>query len=167
MRSSRRMDLRVVACPRLLEIPGGLLHDRGRGPEIRGTRITVYNLLPHLLDPTATEDYIARVNQLTPDQVASAQAYILNNPDTVLAEHLRIEQKIAAGNKSPGPRKSQPVSHHFFCGSKNGLPSARRNSNRRPKPRRQGTAAASALRLIPNISTMAHRDEESRPLKGS
>ena len=26
-----------------------LIHDRGRGPEIVGTRITVYNLLPHLL----------------------------------------------------------------------------------------------------------------------
>jgi hypothetical protein len=31
-----------------------LIHDRGRGPEIDGTRITVYNLLSDLLDPTAT-----------------------------------------------------------------------------------------------------------------
>ncbi len=74
------------------------IQDRGRGPEIAGTRITVYNLLPDLLDPTATEDYICRVYQLTPEQVASARAYILNNPETVLTEHLRLESKMAAGN---------------------------------------------------------------------
>jgi len=32
-----------------------LIHDRGRGPEISETRITVYNLLEHFLDPTETE----------------------------------------------------------------------------------------------------------------
>ena len=75
-----------------------LIHDRGRGPEIAGTRITVYNLLPHFLDPTATEDSIGRLYELTPEQVAAARAYVLNNPETVLAEHLRIEARMAAGN---------------------------------------------------------------------
>jgi uncharacterized protein (DUF433 family) len=75
-----------------------LISDRGRGPEITGTRITVYNLLPHFLDSTATEAYIGRLYELTPEQVAAARAYVLNNPDTVLAEHLGIEARIAAGN---------------------------------------------------------------------
>ena len=75
-----------------------LIHDRGRGPEILGTRITVFNLLPHFLDPTATEAYICRLYELSPQQVAAARAYVLNNPDTVLSEHLEIERKIAAGN---------------------------------------------------------------------
>src|SRR5436190_15832441 len=75
-----------------------LIHNRGRGPEIVGTRITVYNLLPHFLDPTATEAYICRVYELTPEQVAAARAYVLNNPETVLAEHLRIEARMADGN---------------------------------------------------------------------
>lgn len=75
-----------------------LIHDRGRGPEIVGTRITVYNLLPDFLDPTATEADLCRVYELTPEQVAAARAYVLNNPDTVLAEHLKIEAKMAAGN---------------------------------------------------------------------
>jgi uncharacterized protein (DUF433 family) len=75
-----------------------LIHDRGRGPEIAGTRITVYNLLPYFLDPTATEAYLCRLYQLTPEQVAAARAFVLNNADTVLAEHLRIEERIAAGN---------------------------------------------------------------------
>ena len=75
-----------------------LIHDRGRGPEIKGTRITVYNLLPHFLDPAATEAYISRLYDLTAEQVAAARAYILNNPDEVLAQHLKIEARIAEGN---------------------------------------------------------------------
>jgi uncharacterized protein (DUF433 family) len=75
-----------------------VIQDRGRGPEIAGTRITVYNLLQSFLDPRVTEDEICRVYGLTPEQVAAARSYVLSNPDTVLAEHLRIEEKIAAGN---------------------------------------------------------------------
>src|SRR5580704_8495761 len=75
-----------------------LIQDRGRGPEIVGTRITVYNLLSDFLDPTATEASICRIYDLTPEQVASARAYILNKPETVLAEHLRIDARMSAGN---------------------------------------------------------------------
>lgn len=76
-----------------------LIHDRGRGPELIGTRITVYNLLPDFLDPTITESQICRVYELTPEQVAAARAYVLNNADTVIAEHLKIEARMAAGNR--------------------------------------------------------------------
>ncbi len=75
-----------------------LIQDRGRGPEITGTRITVYNLLQSFLDPTVTEEEICRVYNLTPQQVAAARAYVLSNPDTVLAEHLTIEERLATGN---------------------------------------------------------------------
>jgi uncharacterized protein (DUF433 family) len=75
-----------------------VINDRGRGPEIAGTRITVYDLLPHFLDSTATEDYICRLYDLAHEQVAAARAYVLNNPETVLAQHLKIEARMAAGN---------------------------------------------------------------------
>src|SRR5277367_2783249 len=75
-----------------------LIHDRGRGPEIAGTRITVYNLLPHFLDSTATEAIICRIYELTAEQVAAARAYVFNHLDTVLAQHLQIEARMAAGN---------------------------------------------------------------------
>ena len=67
-------------------------------PEIIGPRLTVYNLLSDFLDPTATETYICQVYSLTPEQVAAARAYILNNPETVLARHLELEARIAKGN---------------------------------------------------------------------
>ncbi len=72
--------------------------DRSQGPEIAGTRLTVYNLLQSFLDPAVTEHEICRVYDLTPQQVAAARAYVLRNPDTVLAEHLKIEERMAAGN---------------------------------------------------------------------
>jgi uncharacterized protein (DUF433 family) len=75
-----------------------LIHDRGRGPEIVGTRITVYNLMPHLLDPTATEESICRRYDLTLDQVAAARAYVLNHADTVLAKYAEIEDRLGVGN---------------------------------------------------------------------
>ncbi len=75
-----------------------VIQDRGRGPEIAGTRITVYNLLPSFLDPTVTEAEICAIYGLSLDQVAAARAYVLCHPDTVLAEHLKIEEKMAAGN---------------------------------------------------------------------
>src|SRR5207302_5572783 len=79
-------------------IMSSLIQDRGRGPEIAGTRITVYNLLQSFLDPTVTEEEICRIYDLTPRQVAEARAYVLSNPETVLAEHLKIEERLAAGN---------------------------------------------------------------------
>jgi uncharacterized protein (DUF433 family) len=80
------------------EVMSRLIEDRGRGPEIAGTRITVYNLLLSFLDPTVTEEEICQVYDLTPSQVAGARAYVLRNPDTFLAEHLKIEERLAAGN---------------------------------------------------------------------
>src|SRR5437868_407840 len=42
-------------------VMASLIQDRGRGPEIAGTRITVYHLLQSFLDPTVTEEEICRV----------------------------------------------------------------------------------------------------------
>ena len=69
-----------------------IIHDRGRGPEIVGTRITVYDLLPYFLEPDTTEAFICRIYDfLTPQQVAAARAYVLNHFEAVMAEHQRIE----------------------------------------------------------------------------
>jgi uncharacterized protein (DUF433 family) len=75
-----------------------LIHDRGRGPELVGTRITVYDLLLHFLESADTEASICQRYDLTPEQVAAARAYVLNNAETVLAGHLKIEARMAAGN---------------------------------------------------------------------
>jgi uncharacterized protein (DUF433 family) len=75
-----------------------LIHDRGRGPEIVGTRITIYNLLPYLLDASTTETSLAELYGLSVNQIAAARAYILNHADAVLARHHEIEARFARGN---------------------------------------------------------------------
>src|SRR4051812_46180200 len=75
-----------------------MIHDRGRGPEIEGTRITVYNLLPHFLDADTTEASICQRYALTPEQVAAARAFVLSQPDIVLNNYMCIENGMASGN---------------------------------------------------------------------
>lgn len=79
-------------------MPNEMIHNRGCGPEIIGTRITVYNLLPYFLDAAVTEDSIAVRYDLATEQVAAARAYALNNANAVLKRHAEIEARIAAGN---------------------------------------------------------------------
>lgn len=49
--------------------------DRGRGPEIEGTRITVYDILDHLKHGW-DHAYIAALLRLSSDQVKAAVNYI-------------------------------------------------------------------------------------------
>jgi uncharacterized protein (DUF433 family) len=92
------VKLESMNSSRRIQMGTDLIHDRGCGAEIRGTRITVHDLLHHFLDPSETEAYICHLYDLTAEQVAAARAYVLNHADHVLAEHLQIEARIAAGN---------------------------------------------------------------------
>ena len=81
-----------------------------------GTRTNVYHLMSYFLIPSQTEDEIAKLYDLTPEQVAAARAYVLNHPDDVLAQHLRIEERIAIGNPPElveQLRKAQEIFRRF------------------------------------------------------
>jgi uncharacterized protein (DUF433 family) len=106
------------------------------GPEIIGTRINVYHLLPYFLDPTATEAQIAALYELTVEQVAAARAYVLNNPDTVLARHQEIEARLAAGNP-PEILEQAKQTHESFLKFKQWL-------NDRQASETEGQSAADA-----------------------
>ena len=70
------------------------LIDRGRGPEIKGTRITVYTIW----DYAKTGDhhsYIAVMLGISSAQVLAAIEYIENHKEEVLAEYQRIEERAA------------------------------------------------------------------------
>ena len=76
----------------------GFIYDRGCGPQIAGTRITVFNLIPYFLEADTTEATICKIYNLSPGQVAAARAYVLNHFDDVMAVHRKIEARNAAGN---------------------------------------------------------------------
>jgi uncharacterized protein (DUF433 family) len=116
-----------------------MIHNRGRGPEVVGTRTTVYQLLPYFLDATVTEQYIAKLYDLSVEQVAAARAYVLNNADTVLANHVKIEDRIAAGNR-PEVIEQAKRTRERFLQFKEWL-EKRKKADRESLERAAGTAA--------------------------
>lgn len=71
--------------------------DRGRGPEIAGTRITVYTVFEFLRSGWRSED-IAFSLGLRPEQVDAATAYIERHGEEVAAAYDRIMDRIERGN---------------------------------------------------------------------
>jgi uncharacterized protein (DUF433 family) len=71
--------------------------NRGRGPEIRGTRITVYDIL----DYTSMgwhHTAIAATLRLSSQQVLEAIRYIEDHKPAVLAEYEKMLERDARGN---------------------------------------------------------------------
>jgi|ERR1019366_2597890 uncharacterized protein (DUF433 family) len=65
--------------------------DRGRGPEIKGTRITVYNIWDYA-KYSRDHTYIAGVLGLSTAQVLAALDYIEKHREEVLAEYQKMEE---------------------------------------------------------------------------
>ena len=73
--------------------------DRGDGPKIEGTRITVYTVLEYLR-AGRTRDWIAAMLQLSSAQVQAAMDYIRNHETQVNAEYDAILARIEKGNSA-------------------------------------------------------------------
>ena len=93
------------------------LHDRGNGPELVGTRVTIYTLFVDFLNSTLTEAEICGFYNIPPQQVSAARAYILHHYDEVMAVHQRIEERIARGNPPEvveRAKKTAPAFEHLL-----------------------------------------------------
>ena len=78
------------------------IHDRGRGPELKGTRLTVYDIIPYRLNGY-TPEQLAEVFrtgsvEITPAHIEALYRYMDEHHDEVMAVHERIEARIAKGN---------------------------------------------------------------------
>lgn len=71
--------------------------ERGRGPEISGTRVTVY-LIWEFYRGGSTRDDIALAVGLSSRQVQAAIDYIETHRDEVEREYAKIEARIQQGN---------------------------------------------------------------------
>ncbi|MBV9124267.1 MAG: DUF433 domain-containing protein [Planctomycetes bacterium] len=71
--------------------------DRGRGPELAGTRITVFDIIPYL-EAGHGPTYIAAVLNLSTEEVKALMQYIEDHKAEVMAENQKIEERIARGN---------------------------------------------------------------------
>jgi len=73
------------------------IHDRGRGPEIKGTRITVFAILDYLL-LAWQPDQIAASFRLSSEQVRAAIDYINEHTLEVLRDYVKILERAERGN---------------------------------------------------------------------
>jgi uncharacterized protein (DUF433 family) len=71
--------------------------DRGRGPELAGTRITVYDVLDYH-ELGWHRDMIADTLELSSEQVEIAIHYIEHHRDEVMAEYAEMRARDARGN---------------------------------------------------------------------
>ena len=71
--------------------------DRGRGPEIAGTRITVYDIMDYVRNKWQPSS-IAVFLGLRKEQVLAAIAYIEEHRDEVMAEYQKMLDRCARGN---------------------------------------------------------------------
>lgn len=68
---------------------GAQIIDRGRGPEIAGTRITVYDVLDYVQEGWRY-DQIAGLFRLSPDEIQAALAYIEAHHEEIMADYQQI-----------------------------------------------------------------------------
>jgi uncharacterized protein (DUF433 family) len=71
--------------------------NRGRGPELEGTRTTVYDVIPYL-EAGRSANYIAAVMGHSSRQIQALIEYIEQHKEEVMAVHRKIEERIARGN---------------------------------------------------------------------
>ena len=68
---------------------GAKIIDRGRGPEIEGTRITVYDVMDYLQEGWRY-DQIAGLFRLPPDDIQAAIQYIVDHKEAVMTTYQQI-----------------------------------------------------------------------------
>jgi uncharacterized protein (DUF433 family) len=71
--------------------------ERGRGPEVEGTRVTVYRIMDFLHEGSTPERIAAELD-LTEEQVQAALAYIAAHQSEVENEYQRIVQRVRQPN---------------------------------------------------------------------
>jgi uncharacterized protein (DUF433 family) len=91
------------------------IHDRGRGPEIKGTRITVYAILDFVLAGWHRER-IADHFRVHPEEVQAAMEYIQEHRLSVLREYVNILERSERSNP-PELQTKLDASHERFSNS--------------------------------------------------
>jgi uncharacterized protein (DUF433 family) len=86
--------------------------ERGRGPEIAGTRITVYDILDYY-ESGWHRDLIADQFNLSSRQVEVAIRYIEDHRDEVMAAYQKIMERINRGNP-PALQAKLDAGHERF-----------------------------------------------------
>lgn len=100
-----------------------IIIDRGRGPEIAGTRITVFDIVDYL-EMNWHHSAIAAWLRLSSNQVLAAMRYIEEHKTEVMAEYQEMVERAARGNPADVQAKID-ASHERFLARLNDRQRAR------------------------------------------
>lgn len=92
---------------------GANIIDRGRGPEIEGTRITVYDVMDYLKDGWRY-DQIAGLFRLPPDDIQAAIEYIEQHRAEVETDYQQILERHRKVQYSPEVQKKLEQNRQEF-----------------------------------------------------
>src|SRR5207244_1084421 len=105
---SRRMLVCVLSSGE--QTMGAKIIDRGRGPEIEGTRITVYDVMDYLQEGWRY-DQMAGLFRLPPDDIQAAIQYIESHHAEVMADYQQILARQSQVQYSPEVQAKLARSH--------------------------------------------------------
>lgn len=74
-----------------------LMYDRGRGPELCRTRITVYDLIPYFEKGTFSDEFLCDLFRISREELDALRQYIADHRDEVMAENARIDERHRRG----------------------------------------------------------------------
>lgn len=75
--------------------------DRGRGPQLSSSRITVQDLVPYFQQSFTHEQIREIMPSLSVEEIAVALAYVKDNYDAVMEQDRRIRERSASRRKPP------------------------------------------------------------------
>jgi uncharacterized protein (DUF433 family) len=75
--------------------------DRGRGPQLATSRITVQDLVPYIQQNFSHEQILEIMPVLTVEEIEVVERYILDNYVSVMEQDRRIRERAAARRKPP------------------------------------------------------------------
>jgi uncharacterized protein (DUF433 family) len=74
------------------------IHDRGRGPELKGRRFTVYDAMDYYLAGHSAEQVSKWLGNFSPDEIQTCYDYIEAHRAEVDVEYAKIMERINRGN---------------------------------------------------------------------
>jgi uncharacterized protein (DUF433 family) len=72
--------------------PNGIIVQTGRGPSIKGTRLTIYSLMEYLKDGW-TPKHTAQWFNLTPEEMEEVMAYLKANEEELEKQYAEVMRK--------------------------------------------------------------------------
>lgn len=81
--------------------------DRGRGPQLSNSRITVQDLIPYLQRQCTYEQIMEAMPILTVEDIQVVERYVWDNYDAVMEQDRRIRERAAARRPPPEEEAAQ------------------------------------------------------------